>query len=91
MPPASLFAARAECPLYDEELFEAHSWTAMFLGHGLTPTGYDPRVDAIPEQEHIRQIQGRLKQIAALVPSLPTVDSFLSATLIPVEVPARAS
>ena len=86
-----LFAARAECPLYDEELFEAHSWTAMFLGHGLTPTGYDPRVDAIPEQEHIRQIQGRLKQIAALVPSLPTVDSFLSATLIPVEVPARAS
>lgn len=86
-----LFAARAECPLYDEELFEAHSWAAMFLGHGLMPTGQDPRVDGIPEQEHIAQIQGRLRQIAALVPTLPTVDSFLSATLIPVEVPARAS
>ena len=86
-----LFAARAECPLYDEELFEAHSWAAMFLGHGLLPIGYDPRVDGIPEQEHIGQIQRRLRQIAALVPTLPTVDSFLSAMLIPVEVPARAS
>jgi tryptophan 7-halogenase len=86
-----LFSARSECPLYDEELFEAHSWAAMFLGHGLMPKGHDPRVESIPEQEHIGQIQGRLRQIAALVPTLPTVDSFLSATLIPVEVPARAS
>jgi hypothetical protein len=63
----------------------------MFLGHELHPIGYDPRVDGIPEQEHIGQIQGWLRQIAALVPTLPTVDSFLSAMLIPVEVPARAS
>jgi tryptophan halogenase len=86
-----LFAARAECPLYVEELFEAHSWAAMFLGHGLMPAGYDPRVDLISQQDHIGQIQGRLRQIGALVPTFPTVDSFLSATLIPVEVPARAS
>jgi tryptophan halogenase len=85
----NVFGARADCPLYDEETFEANSWAALFLGHGLIPQSHDPRVDLIPEQEHIGQVQDRLRQIAAMVPTLPTVDSFLSATLIPVEVPPR--
>lgn len=78
-----MFEARSAAVLYDEETFEAHSWASMFVGHGLMPEEHDPRVDLIQEQEHIQKVQARLREIAATVPSLPTVDAFLSATLIP--------
>jgi tryptophan halogenase len=86
-----MFEARAETILYDEETFEADGWAAMFLGHGLVPRGYDPRVDLVSEQDHIATIQRRLREIAALVPALPTVDAFLDATRIPVDRPAEVS
>jgi hypothetical protein len=42
------------------------------------PRSYDPRVDAVPEQEHIALTQGRLQEIVGLVESMPSVDDFIA-------------
>lgn len=73
-----VFAARGEVPLYDEETFEDEGWDSLFLGHGLIPSSYDPRVDALPEQDHIARVQQKMERIVELVGAMPSVDEFLS-------------
>ena len=73
-----LFEARGLLPTYDEESFDEPSWAASFLGHGVRPEGYDPRVDKSSDEEHVRRVQGRLREVAALVMAMPTVDQFLA-------------
>lgn len=75
-----LFAARGRVPLYDDETFQEQAWESLFIGHGLMPQSYDPRVDAVPEQEHIAQMQLRLKDIIGLVEAMPLVDDFIAST-----------
>ena len=75
-----IFAARGRLPLYDDETFQEQSWESLFLGHGLMPQSYDPRVDALPEQDHIARIQARLNDIAGLVEAMPPVDDFIAST-----------
>lgn len=85
-----VFAARGHVPLYDGETFQEHGWESVFIGHGLMPQSYDPRVDAVPEQEHIAHVQRRLQDIAALVEAMPSTDDFIAgaAQQVPVEVSA---
>ena len=73
-----VFAARGRIPLYDDETFQEQDWESLFIGHGLMPQSYDPRVDAIPEQEHIAQVQARMNDIAGLVEAMPSVDDFIA-------------
>ena len=73
-----VFAARGRIPLYDDETFQEQGWESLFIGHGLMPQSYDPRVDAIPEQEHIAQVQRRMKDIVGLVEAMPLVDDFIA-------------
>jgi tryptophan halogenase len=73
-----VFAARGRVPLYDDETFQEQGWESLFIGHGLMPQSYDPRVDAVPEQEHIAEVQRRLKNIVNLVEAMPLVDDFIS-------------
>lgn len=86
-----MFEMRGETILYDEETFEGHGWASLFLGHGLNPAGYDPRVDLIDDQDHIQRVQKRLREIAQSIPALPTIQSFLSANRIPVEAQGNVS
>jgi tryptophan halogenase len=72
------FAARGRVPLYDDETFQEHGWETLFIGHGLMPQTYDPRVDAVPEQEHIALVQRRLQDIVGLVEGMPSVDDFIA-------------
>ena len=72
-----LFAARGDVASYQNEAFDAQNWASLFLGHGLVPESYDPRVDLLPEQEHIAKVHQRLQDIHALVGSMPPVDDFL--------------
>jgi tryptophan halogenase len=72
-----VFAAQGRVPLYDDETFQEHGWESLFIGHGILPQSYDPRVDAVPEQEHIAQIQARLHDVAGLVEAMPLVDDFI--------------
>ena len=82
-PPASLkrkidmFDARGLVPLNDHESFGEQSWAGLFVGSGLVPKGYDPRVDAIPAEMHVEKIQQRLREVAAIARAVPSVDRFL--------------
>jgi len=73
-----VFTARGRVPLNDDETFQEQDWESLFIGHGLMPQSYDPRVDAIPEQDHIALVQARLNDIVGLVEAMPTVDDFLA-------------
>lgn len=73
-----VFAARGRVPLYDDETFQEQSWESLFIGHGLMPQSYDPRVDAVPEQEHIARVQKRLQDVVGLVEAMPLVDDFIA-------------
>jgi len=73
-----VFAARGRVPLYDDETFQEQGWESLFLGHGVMPQSYDPRVDGIPEQEHIAQIQARMNDIVGLVEAMLPVDDFIA-------------
>lgn len=73
-----IFAARGHVPLYDSESFHEPSWASIFIGHGLVAQSYDPRLDALPEQEQIGQVHRRLQDIASLVEAMPTTDQFVA-------------
>ena len=72
-----LFAARGQVAQFHNEAFDSGSWASLFLGHGLIPETYDPRVDLLPEEGHIAKVHQRLQDIHALVGSMPSVDDFL--------------
>ena len=74
-----LFEARAQVPLGDQESFDEQRWSSMFIGHGLIPKSYDPRVDRIAEASQVEMIQARLKTLAAQIHSLPTIERHLAA------------
>jgi tryptophan 7-halogenase len=71
------FDARAIVTLYDEESFHEQNWAALFLGCGVKPSGYDPRVDVVPDGEHIGKVQQRLRDVANLAQKMRTVEEFL--------------
>jgi tryptophan halogenase len=73
-----LFAARGQVALYHNEAFDGQSWASLFLGHGLMPESYDPRIDLFPEEEHIARVHQRLQDIVSLVGAMPSVDDFLA-------------
>ena len=73
-----IFTARGRVPLYDDETFQEQDWESLFIGHGLMPQSYDPRVDAIPEQEHIALVQARLNDVVGLVEGMAPVDDFIA-------------
>jgi tryptophan halogenase len=73
-----VFGARGRVPLYDDETFQEHGWESLFIGHGLMPRSYDPRVDAVPEQELIGLVQKRLQDVVSLVEAMPSVDDFIA-------------
>jgi tryptophan halogenase len=75
----NLFAARGGVTLLDEETFFEQNWTLLFLGHGLEPEGYDPRIDVVADEAHIELVQERLRSVAELARNMPSVEQFLSA------------
>ena len=83
-PPASLeakmnlFRSRGHVLLYDGESFQDQNWASIFLGHGLMPESYDPRVDLIEPQEHIARVQDRLRTIGEAVAAMPPVAAYLA-------------
>jgi tryptophan halogenase len=82
MPPGlkrkvDVFSARAAVPLNDDETFEEQSWAALLVGCGVRPEGYDPRVDALPDEALMRKVQQRLRDVSALAHRMPSVESFL--------------
>jgi tryptophan halogenase len=72
-----MFGARAQVPLNDDEFFHEQIWDKHLLGSGVVPQGYDPRVDALPDEAHIQKVQQRLREVAELARQMPSVEQFL--------------
>ena len=75
-----MFSARALVPMNDEESFHEQLWTTLFLGCGIMPQDYDPRVDALPDAAHIEKVQQRLRAVAEQARRMPSVEQFLGVT-----------
>lgn len=82
------FDARGIVTLYDEESFHEQSWATLFLGCGVKPSGYDPRVDVVPNEEHIGKVQQRLRDVANVAQRMPTAEEFLVEHRAPAQVRA---
>lgn len=72
-----LFEKRSVVTLHDDETFYEQGWASLFLGCGLRPNDYDPRVDMLPDEAHIERVQQRLRVVAELARQMPTVQQFL--------------
>jgi tryptophan halogenase len=72
-----LFDARAAVALNDDETFYEQGWANMFVGCGLAPKDYDPRIDALADDALIHKVQQRLRDVAALAERMPSVEQFL--------------
>jgi tryptophan halogenase len=78
-----LFASRGHVLLYDDEAFQQPNWASIFIGHGIIPAGYDPRVDLVPQEEHMGRIHNRLRTIGSLVNEMPSVEQFIGSMMTP--------
>ncbi|QAY77860.1 FAD-dependent oxidoreductase [Sphingosinicella sp. BN140058] len=76
-----LFASRGLVALREDETFQEQSWSGMLVGHGVVPAGWDPRVDLVPQEQHLQRIQQRLRDIAAQVRAMPSAAAYVAATL----------
>lgn len=70
-----LFRQRGNVPMLSQETFARENWIASFLGHGLMPERYDPRVDFVANEKQIETFQSLLRTIALAVESMPTVQA----------------
>ena len=74
-----LFSARGAVSLGDNETFSEQDWTLLFLGGGIEPDGFDPRIELLADQQLIEKVQQRLRAVAELAKSMPSVDQFVGA------------
>jgi tryptophan halogenase len=79
----ALFESRGLVILHDGESFQEENWSSIFIGHGLSPRTHDPRVDMVPREDHFRKVQDRLREVAAEVMSMPSVETFLASHASP--------
>ncbi|WAC46839.1 tryptophan 7-halogenase [Asticcacaulis sp. SL142] len=74
----AVFANMGRLVIDSHELFKTESWSAVLLGQGLWPAGYDPQADKIPlidARNALRKIKGLIQ---SGVDTLPGHDEFLS-------------
>lgn len=75
----NLFSARGGVSLGDDETFTEQNWALLFLGGGIEPDSYDPRIDLMSDAPLIGKVQQRLRAVAEIAKSMPTVDHFIGA------------
>ena len=76
-----LFGLRGIVPLNDDESFFEWNWAELFVGHGLIPTDYDPRIESVADEEHVMKVQARMRAVAETVRSMPSVGEVLSSVV----------
>lgn len=73
-----LFSLRGIVPIYDDESFSEWSWAELLIGHDLLPKEYEPRIDSVPDEQHVIKVQERMQSVANQVRSMPSVSEVLS-------------
>ncbi|RHW17228.1 hypothetical protein D1610_11830 [Sphingomonas gilva] len=67
-----LFGARAMLAQHNHESFNADSWYASLIGHGIVPRSWDPQADRLPDAELIGRLQAMLsgvkQKVDAMIP-----------------------
>jgi tryptophan 7-halogenase len=58
----ALFEGKGRLFRYDDELFSDANWTAVMIGQGLIPKGYDALADTIDEVQ-MRHMVGRIEEV----------------------------
>ncbi len=71
------FSARGTIAWLDDETFSEDSWRALFVGHGLEPDSYDPRIDRVDPQVIKRDLRGILSFIKDQVTEQASHDSYI--------------
>ena len=77
-----LFKARGMAPLYEEEVFVADDWLALFTGHGLMPRSYDPVADMTPDADAIGHFQKMLGFIKQHVEKMSSHDAYIERNVL---------
>jgi tryptophan halogenase len=73
----NLFSSRGKVAMRHNQTFQESNWTALFLGHGVTPSSYSPMVDNISEQELMNVFQRLLRHIATTVSGMPDMQTHV--------------
>ena len=72
-----LYKARGEVLLYEDETFQNDDWLSLFIGHGLMPDAWDPRIDMLPEDQLILHVQKLLGFIRDQVQAMDSHDAYI--------------
>ena len=73
-----LFRASGRVQTYDYGLFLEPSWLAVYLGQGILPRDYDPRVDQFPDAETLSRLHGLKGHIAKAANALPSHGDWIA-------------
>src|SRR4051812_38797159 len=72
-----LFRARGAVVTYKDGLFLEPSWLAVYFGQRVMPRGYDPRLDAVPDDDVTQQLAQIHDKVAAATARMPDHEEFL--------------
>lgn len=72
------FRARGEVMVENHELFRESNWFPVLYGQGLTPEGYHPLADAMPDAELAATLVRIRQAIRSRVDELPSHADFLA-------------
>jgi len=71
----------------EDELFTATSWAAVMLGQGIQPGSYSPLVDALDQDNLVKEVDEMEKSIKYVVYHMPSHGEFLK-RYCPASIPA---
>jgi tryptophan 7-halogenase len=74
----ALFAERGRLFRYEDELFSDASWTAVMVGQGLMPKGYDPMVDTVDDKPMHQMLARMGKAFRDTADRMPTHADFIA-------------
>lgn len=72
-----LFRHKGRLFRYEDELFAEASWHAVLLGQNVMPEGYDPLVDAAPDDRIIEALDQMRRAVAGAAASMPKHQEFI--------------
>lgn len=72
-----LFAGRGRLFRYEDELFTDTNWTAVMIGQGLIPAGYDPLVDAVPDGPMKKLLAGMGQSFRQAADNMPSHADYI--------------
>ncbi|MCK0127639.1 tryptophan halogenase family protein [Erythrobacter sp. F6033] len=74
----SLFGANGHVSAYEHGLFLVPSWIAVLIGQRAMPSGYDARVDRIPDEQVLQHLAGLKAHMAKAAASMGDHAEYLA-------------